>query len=316
MVDAYSELSRTDLPERAELLGFRDDDRDRLLAVVEGVLGDQALLAEVGRRAAILVEGIGVLDRDGQDPWAGYEPEDGLESGRPGADGILPLLALLATVDEVRTFHTSRGIPDDVSWRSLSDLGQQVFVHRLTYDRFGLHTFGWLRVAWSGALYWLGRLQFNLQRDIFDDGVDKGWVISTHIPRTGPLTPDSVQASFAAAVAFFDRHFPEIPTATVFCHSWLLDPELTAGLAADSNMARFQRLWRLREDGRPADGDALFFTFNRRGDVDLDTLPQDTTLQRLIVKRLRAGEHWRIYSGTVAIEPYRDGAAARAEAAR
>ncbi len=72
-------------------------------------------------------------------------------------------------------------------------------------------------------------------------------------------------------------------------------------------MARFQGLWRLRDDGRPADADALFFTFNRRGDVDLDTLPQDTTLQRLIVKRLRAGEHWRIYSGTVAIEPYRGG---------
>ncbi|WP_152360394.1 acyltransferase domain-containing protein [Microlunatus speluncae] len=311
MVDAYSELSRTDLAERAELLGFRDDDRECLLAAADRALRDQALLAEIGRRAAVLIERIGVLDRDGDDPWAGYDPEAGLESGDPGADGVMPLLALLVAVDAVRAFHAGRGIPDDVSWRSLSDLGQQVWVHRLTYDRFGLHTFGWLRVAWSGALYWLGRLQFNLQRDTFDDGVDKGWVISTHIPRTGPLTPAGVEESIAAAVTFFDRHFPEIATTTVFCHSWLLDPELSAGLATDSNMARFQRLWRLRDEGRPADGDALFFTFSRRGDVDLDTLPQDTSLQRLIVKRLRAGDHWRIYSGTVPIEPYRD----RAEAA-
>lgn len=302
MVDAYSELTRTDLPERAERLGFRDDDRAGLLAAVQRVLDEPDLLSEIDRRAAVLIDRIGVFDRDGEDPWAGYEPEEpGQGAAGAGADGVLPMLALLASVDAVREFHARRGIPDDVSWRSLSDLGQQVFVHRLTYDRFGLHTYGWLRVAWSGALYWLGRLQFNLQRDAVEDG----WVVSTHIPRTGPLTPESVDASFAAAVTFFDRHFPEFPATALFCHSWLLDPELSAGLPADSNMARFQGLWRLRDEGRPADGDALFFTFNRRGDVDLDTLPQDTTLQRLIVKRLRAGEHWRICSGTVAIEPYR-----------
>jgi hypothetical protein len=41
----------------------------------------------------------------------------------------------------------------------------------------------------------------------------------------------------------------------------------------------------------------LFFTFFRRGDVDLDTLPQRTTLQRVIVERLRTGGHWNIWQG-------------------
>lgn len=303
MVDAYTELTRTDLPERAERLGFRDDDRAGLLAAVRRVLERPELLAEIDRRAAVLIGRIGAFDDEGEDPWAGYEPDGESAEPRtdhPGADGVLPMLVLLATVDAIRDFHATRGVPDDVSWRSLSDLGQQVFVHRLTYDRFGLHTYGWLRVAWSGALYWLGRLQFNLQREA------DGWMLSTHIPRTGPLTPESVDASFGAAATFFDRHFPDFPVGALYCHSWLLDPELTAGLPAESNMARFQSRWQLRGEGRPADGDALFFTFNRRGDVDLDSLPQDTTLQRLIVQRLRAGEHWRIYSGTIAIEPYRN----------
>ena len=35
------------------------------------------------------------------------------------------------------------------------------------------------------VFYRLGRLQFNLQPE------DDGWVLSTHIPRTGPLTPES-----------------------------------------------------------------------------------------------------------------------------
>lgn len=296
MVDAYSELSRSDLPERAKLLGFRDDDRERLLAAADSVITDEPLLTEVERRAKILAAGIGRIgDDERPDPWVDYEAE----APGPGADGLIPLLTLLATVDQVRGFHAGRGVPEDMSWRSLSDLGQQVWVHRLTYDRFGLHAHGWLRTAWSGELYWLGRLQFNL---IQDDAGD-GWMLSTHIPRTGPLTPDSVDAAFAEATRFFGRYFPDYPATAFFCRSWLLDPELANQLAHDSNMARFQRRWRLRDDGREADGDALFFTFARRGDVDLDTLPQETTLQRLIVERLRAGKHWQLVSGTVPIEP-------------
>ncbi|MFC7622281.1 acyltransferase domain-containing protein [Microlunatus sp. GCM10028923] len=297
MADAYTELTRPELAERAAALGFRDDDRADLLTAAKQVAGEPELLAEIDRRAADLTAAIGVFDRDGGDPWAGYDAE----AAGPGAAGVLPMLTLLATVDRVREFHTAQRIPDDVSWRSLSDLGQQVWVHRLTYGSFGLHTYGWLRVAWSAALYWLGRLQFDLERDRADDA----WVLSTHIPRTGPLTPESVDESFTAAAAFFAEHFPDQPAARFYCGSWLLDPELSKGLPAESNMARFQGRWRLRDNPREADGDALFFTFARRGDVDLDSLPQDTTLQRLIVDRLRAGDHWYVYSGTVDIEAYR-----------
>lgn len=297
MVDAHTELSRTDLPERVKLLGFRDDDREALLAAVPQVIGDGAVMEQIQRRAETLAAAVGRIGAASDDPWDGYEAD---RAGL-GGDGLVPILALLATVDRVRGFHAERGVPDDVSWRTLSDLGQQVWVHRLTFDRFGLHTHGWLRVAWSGALYWLGRLQFNLQRD--KDSQE--WQISTHIPRTGPLTPESVDASFTEAAGFFARHFPDFPATELFCSSWLLDPELAAGLPADSNMARFQRRWTLRGEPRQADGDALFFTFARRGDFDLDSLPRDTTLQRLIIDRLRSGGHWHVCQGSIPIEPYR-----------
>lgn len=282
MPAARSRLSRTDLPDRLARLGFRPDDAEAALAAAAAVLDDDEQLRSVDAMADALGKGIGGFEGDTESPF----PAEG-EYG-----GVLPMLALVVAADEVQDFHCRRGISEDISWRSLSDLGQQVWVHRLTFGSFGLHTQGWLRTAWSGALYWLGRLQFNLQR------TDGDWVISTHIPRTGPLTPEAVDASFAEATAFFADRFPDFPASTFWCSSWLLDPQLTEVLPAESNMARFQRRWLLEGDPVESDKDAVFFTFARRGDVDLTALPRETTLQRAIIDRLQAGGHWYSCRGT------------------
>ncbi len=290
-------------------LGFRADDRQDLLQAIRRVLAQPDRLAEVDRVADALRARIGRFEEDwDQDPFQLPDADHEAWDADWGV-GVLAMLALVATADDVAAFHAGRDIDPKVSRASLSDLGQQAWVHRRTYDTFGLHTYGWMRVAWSGALYWLGRLQFNLTRYQGD------WVISTHIPESGPLTPDRVADSFGRARAFFARHFPDYPTRLFHCSSWLLDPQLTEVLPADSNMARFQQLWQLRGDRRTGDGDAIFFVFRRRGDVDPATLPQRTTLERAIVDRLKTGGHWYLCEGVVEqdrFEPVGDeGAAAR-----
>jgi hypothetical protein len=177
-----------------------------------------------------------------------------------------------------------------------------VWVHRRTFGRFGLHTYDWLPVTWSGSLYWLGRLQVNLQR------LDQEWVCSSHIPQAGPLDPAAVEDSFEAAATFFPAHFPERPVEDLWCSSWLLDPDLAAALGPDANIARFQARWHLYGEPMPGDEDALFFTFARRGPVDLDTLPQDTRLQRTVVARLRAGQHWTVRQGRLPLPASAGGA--------
>ena len=122
-------------------------------------------------------------------------------------------------------------------------------------------------------------------------------MLSTHIPQSGPLDPAAVDASFVAAQRFFARHFPEFPTTELHCGSWLLDPHLAEALPEASNIAGFARRWRLYGEPMAGDEDALFFTFHRRGDVDLSQLPRDTTLQRVIIDRLRAGRHWQLWHG-------------------
>ncbi len=287
--------SGASLVEIAARLAFRDEDLTDLDAAASRFLGDPGRRAELGDLGERVRLGIGDLTVSGDDPWAGL-PEG-------PDDGLLPMLALLATSADVVAYQVSRGVAEDVAWRNLSDLGQQVWVHRLTYGRFGLHTHGWLRIAWGGGFAWLGRLQFNLQHL----PASEEWVLSTHIPRrssdddgprSGALTPASVDASFARAVPYFARHFPDIATRDFWCHSWLLAPELADALPG-SNIAAFQRRWVLDDDVDNGDADAIFFTFARRSPVHLDELPRTTSLERAVVDRLAAGEHWSLRRGRI-----------------
>lgn len=275
-----------------EVLGFQEDDRADAQQAIAAALKDGDRLTEIEAMAQTLRAGIGII---GSTPSLDHPAAT---SGWRGV-GVLPLLALLAVADDVRAFHRSRGISVPESDRSLADLGQQVWVHRRTYGEFGVDTYQWMTLPYTGNLYWLGRLQFNLLQRA------DGWELSTHIPESGPLTPESVDDSFERAAAFFAQHFPDYPTSRFYCGSWLLDPQLAEVLKPESNMVRFQKRWTLEGGPSPADEDAIYFVFRKRGMPDRSTLPRETTLQRAILDKLDAGGHWNSWDGTVEQGPYR-----------
>src|SRR2546423_13731537 len=98
----------------------------------------------------------------------------------------------LAALADVRRFHARRGIPDDISWATLSDLGRTLKRDRLLLGDGGLRTSGWLTLHFRGALYELGRLQFNRMTvraaHVSDALRDGDPAIGIHMPETGPLT--------------------------------------------------------------------------------------------------------------------------------
>ena len=285
-VDVRQRLADPDLPSRLGGLGLRAEDAVALERAATAVLDRPPDLEVITTLADRLVARLGDFATVSQPSvWSGESVD---------ADGVLPMLALLVTAPEVADWHARRGIPADVSAATLAELGQQIWVHRLTFGTFGLHTHGWLTIAWSGALYWLGRLQFNLQPD------GDGWVLSTHIPRSGPLTPESVDQAFTAAREFFAIHFPEYPVRAFVCSSWLLDPALTDALPG-SNLADFQRRWSLTDERQPGEADVLFFVFHRRGPTELDSLPRDTALQRAVLDRLATGLGWSSVTGRIPV---------------
>ena len=206
----------------------------------------------------------------------------------------------LAALADVRRFHAQRRIPDEISWATLADLGRNLKRDRLLLGDGGLRTSGWLTLHFRGSLYQLGRLQFNrtnVRAAHVADALGEGQpALDIHIPESGPLTPDACDDSFTQAQPFFLRHFPESPTSSAICTSWLLDPQLADYLAPDSNIIRFQRRFTLVGDGYDGDAAVIRFVFHRLA-PNIDDLPQRTTLERAILAHLRAGKHWRDRTG-------------------
>ena len=293
-----------------EHLGLTGQDLADTRSAIEAVLADEPRAATA--RSQVVAQAVRLSEVVGRFVYHSGILADKEESAFevPGVAGhgwgVLALCALVAAVPEIRAYHAERGVSDEVSWESLADLGQQVRVHRETFDEFGIHTHGWLTTAWSRALYGLGRLQFNLswyQPPAADEAhpvadPQPRWVWSTHIPGTGPLTPEATAASFARAAEFFPAHFPEFEVSEFFCASWLLDPRF-ARLDPASNTARFQALWQLDGPGVDADGDAVFFLWRRRGEVAVADLPTDSSLRRLVAGEMAAGRAWQVWRGLI-----------------
>ena len=263
-------------PGLLELLGFRPADAADLLARLPRLTpGDHA---EIERLTGLLR---GNLGRVGErvNP-VGEEPRP----HRLGTDFPL-LIALVSVAPEMVAVLTGRGVDEETAWRSASDLGQQVHIHRLVHGVFGFGGRPWVPVNYSGSLLWLGRLQYTLEPN--------PWSLGVHIPETGPLTPEAVDESLDLARTIAVAAYGEYPIERFTCYSWLLDRGLNARLNPESNMAKFAARFTPFGDAEPGDRDALYFGFHRetRGgaEVDLSTLPQNSSLQRAVVSQLRGG---------------------------
>ena len=217
---------------------------------------------------------------------------------------VYVFLALKPLVEE---WHRHRGIPLDISRWTLADLGRNMAVHRKRYRVGGLTLPNWMQLHFRGAIYQLGRLQFqrwkigetsgNAIREAGRPIGPDDFALNVHITAfSGPLRPDLCDASFAQARQFFPEHFPEEPYHVAMCHSWLLDPQLADYLPETSNIVQFQRRFTLVDrDYEPKDDVAFEFVFGRKSS-EIDTLPRNTTIQRALIDHIRNGGHW--YGGS------------------
>jgi hypothetical protein len=288
-------------------------------------LPDQASIGEVLRRLGLstvdLDETLAARPSRQDDPelWWLLEHCHQQLVARMGEPGMLPpwpdlthlgekgryfyVWALIAALPDVRRYHAERGIPDDLSWRILGELASQMANRRVVFGEGGLHTHNWMTVHFRGVIYALGRLLFERTSIDFDQATgaaplpEKGEpALGIHIP-SGRLTPESCDASLNAAPEFFAAHFPEEPYRFGICSSWVLDPALNEYLAPDTNILHFQRRFTLLPPGQDnSDADTVEAVF-KRPLSELDSLPTDTSLQRGVIKHIRAGRHWQYRTG-------------------
>jgi hypothetical protein len=227
------------------------------------------------------------------------------------------IVVFLCAVADIRRWHATHGVSDEISRDTLADLGRHVRLYRKRTGYTGLDTHWWISLHFRGGLFAIGRLQytpFHLQTGPggplfwYDEataaalgpGFRRGdAALGLHIPETGPLTPAQCAESFRSASVFFAEHFTEYAGAIGVCTSWLLDDQLLEYLEADSNIVAFQRRFELVPGARESDSSAFHFVFarSRAAPEDVDALEPHTTLERAIVQHVRNGGHWRMRTG-------------------
>jgi hypothetical protein len=217
-------------------------------------------------------------------------------SPEPSGDALtryFHLYAFLAAVPAIRRLHASRGIPSDVLWDTLSDVGLQVAHYQSRNGRPGFDGAFWMWHHFRGHVYRLGRLQYDLRSE------HDATALGLHIPAHGRLTREGCDDSLERARLFFPRHFPERRYPIAICASWLLDEQLAEYLPPETNIVQFQRRFTMDPDwSRPGDKDTLLFTFGYVPE-SMDELPQRTRLERAVVQHLRDGRHWQIRLGSI-----------------
>lgn len=226
-------------------------------------------------------------------PW-GRLPEALGQTGR-----LFHAFVFLSDASRIRRFHRELGIDDTVSIDTLSDLGVHLRHHHRMYGCFGFKEAAWISLHYAGLLFRLGRLQFEMGTWRVPPAKSARCplslgdpILDVHIAEIGPLDPDACDASIAQAREFFPRHFPDFDFRAFGCWSWLLDPQLSEYLPANSNIMKFQNRFQTVPTEKLHDGPAVQFVFRMHPQTPLDALPQRTTLERAVVSHLRTRRKW------------------------
>ncbi|MEU8688893.1 acyltransferase domain-containing protein [Streptomyces sp. NPDC048665] len=290
-----------DLPELLLDLSVPHEDINDLVAGRRRIAADPGLLRLVEECVEALFRG---------PEGTGHPPDlaEPFDAAPQQLSRTFPAYVFLAAIPRTLARHRDRGIPPEISRRTLADLGRQMAAHRRRHGTTGVQARCWLVRHFRGELFQLGRLQFERARlgqrsapVIAAAGaaaVPGTPCLNLHIPDFhGPLTPAACDRSLAWAREFFARHFPEERPVAALCHSWLLDRQLRRYLPADSNIIRFQDRFRAaREDSEPADTEPVQFVFGDPG-LPVAELPRRTSVERAVGDHLRAGGHWYIGHG-------------------
>ena len=166
----------------------------------------------------------------------------------------------------------------------------------LMKDVYGTYCPEWYRGFFAAKRITFGRLQFESGQ--LGKPYEKGdlslsptdTVIYIHIPRTGErLFPADVDAACERASTFFKEKL-HLTRVVFACHSWLLYPENKRILKEGSNLYDFISRFDVIDVTEDTSYHDVWRLFDMDYTGDLDALPQDTSLRRAYVQRMKEGK--------------------------
>jgi len=205
---------------------------------------------------------------------------DGLEQIKAvlGKDigGFKRLCCMLRCALEARKEYERLNIPEEIYIDTMAAFSRFVREHKESYGCYGFDRGFWTTRQVSAKLFRIGQLEYELTT------LDNTPIISLHIPTDVNLHPDVLIPSIKYGLNEFYRIFPEYVGRPVYCHSWLLSPQLTQLLPENSNILQFQKLFDIDAEGIPGK-DVLLWVF-KNPKLPREDYPENTSLQRKLKK--------------------------------
>lgn len=168
---------------------------------------------------------------------------------KKSTDGRRNLLSYLYMCDALKKRYEEAGICEEILVDTLVDLVRWADTWSDLKGELYLGELDWLSHHLEFKLFKIGRLQFCMAESEFDipeKDISKGDnVIEIHIPKDGPLDILECEKSIESAKEFFEKYFPEFEYNYFTCHSWLLDESLGDILDENSNIIKFQKLFKI-----------------------------------------------------------------------
>lgn len=186
--------------------------------------------------------------------------------------GMKRLCCMLRCALRAKSEYTRLGIPERIYVDTMAAFSRFVREHMESYGCYGFNRGSWTPRQVSCKLLRIGQLEYELTK------LDGEPVVSLHIPTDVDLRPEILRPSVREGLAEFYRLFPEYAGKKVYCHSWLLSPQLKEFLPENSNILRFQELFDIEPEGT-AGNDVLLWVF-KNPRLPKEAYPENTSLQQ------------------------------------
>jgi len=201
--------------------------------------------------------------------------------------GIKMLTVQLIAATQTRELYAKKGIDDGIFVGTMKCYTRFINEHMVSFGHYGFDRCWWAYRQLAQSIYRLGVLEFEML-----DGK-----LSVHIPSDAIMTRQGLDESYAWAKRFFSEHFSDYKYEGFYCNTWLLAPALREMLPAGSKIRNFQDDYEI-ESVVSENADCMHWVF-KKAYPDIDSLPEDTFLQRAIKNHLKAGKNVGVAVGWV-----------------
>lgn len=203
------------------------------------------------------------------------------------------LTFLLTLLPKLRKVYDERGISEDIFVDTVRDITAKLYECKKLYGIWGTSVVWWYKGFFRAERFALGRFQYEkiaFPHEQYKDILKNGDVVyNFHVPSMGVFNKETMLDSFARAYKFYENDL-DGKIMPIILKSWLIYPPTASLYKENSNLKAFYDCFDIIAeipDEKNRDAWRVFYTPTLP--EELDTLPEETSLQRSLKSFLKQG---------------------------